>query len=481
MNPQSAHRTLIVLAAGKGTRMRSPRAKVLHPLMDRPLLTHLLESLEDLEPENTFVVVGHEREKVEKLLPRFGATPVVQEPQNGTGHALQCCRQNLEGLPPGEALLVAGDVPLIPVEELALFWEKFSASEAVAAVVAMELEDPEGYGRILGDSHGNLERIVEERDADPEEREIQLVNSGVYLFRLPAVLPLLDRIGSDNSQGEFYLTDLFSLLHREGRPALTFEASDPELWLGVNSQAELARTNAMLRAMIVNSWMDLGVTILDPWSTWIGPEAHLEPGVVLHPFVRILGETYLGEEAEVQSFTTINNCVVNKGSLIREGCVLEESLIGKGCTLGPICRTRVGTILDEGVHLGNFVETKKARLGKGVKAGHLSYLGDATVGSGSNVGAGTITCNYDGEKKHPTILGEGVFVGSGTQLVAPVTVGDGAYIGAGSTVTRDIPSGALAISRVQQRNIEGWVEKKKQRAADGKAEKARTTADQEKN
>jgi len=456
-------RLVVVLAAGQGTRMKSPRAKVLHPLMGRPMLVHLLEALAAVKADKTFVVVGHQAEEVESLLLPYEAVPIRQTPQLGTGHALVVCRQAIEAEGLAEILLVAGDVPLLPVGDLVSRWDAFSAQEAHAAVFTLHLPNPFGYGRIVKDAAETLSRIVEERDASPAERQVREVNSGVYFFRSPEVFSLLEQVGSNNAQGEFYLTDIFKILHGRGAPAATYEASPPERWLGINTQAELARTTRLLRMDILKRLMAAGVTILDPESTWIEPTADLEPGVTLHPFVRLCGASRLEADCEVRSFSCLYDTRLGAGTHVRESCVLEGTVTGKECSLGPFCHTRPGTVLEDRVHLGNFVETKKSRLGRGVKANHLTYLGDATVGADSNIGAGTITCNYDGINKHLTVLGEGVFVGSDAQLVAPVTVGDGAYIGAGTTVTKDIPAGALAISRVSQRNIEGWVEKRKSR------------------
>lgn len=456
-------RFVIVLAAGLGTRMKSTRAKVLHPLLGRPILVHLLEALSPLGADRTLVVTGYQADVVGPLLAPFGATPVLQEPQLGTGHAFLCCRKELEEEGPGEVLLVAGDVPLLPVDEVHAFWKAFSEASAPAAVITLRLGNPFGYGRILRDGRGEVERIVEEKDATPTQRSVAEVNSGVYLFRVPSVLALLDSLGRENAQGEYYLTDLFRILHRDGSPALSFEAREPGRWLGVNSQADLARATGVLRREIVERWMASGVTILDPDTTWIEPAVRIESGVILHPFVRLCGMSHLSRDVEIRALSVLYDTNLGPGTIVKEYCVLEGTQAGASCFIGPFCHTRPGTILEERVHLGNFVETKKTRMGVGAKANHLSYLGDATVGARSNIGAGTITCNYDGAKKHPTVLGEGVFVGSDTQLVAPVTVGDGAYVGAGTTVTKDVPAGALVISRTPQKVIEGWVARKKER------------------
>jgi bifunctional UDP-N-acetylglucosamine pyrophosphorylase / glucosamine-1-phosphate N-acetyltransferase len=475
MHETRPHRTVIVLAAGKGTRMKSPHAKVLHPLMGRPMLVHLLDQLRTLHADDTLVVVGHQREAVEALLPPFGARAIVQEPQSGTGHAFMCCRPALEERPPGEVLLVPGDAPLIPAEEIGHGWDEFTRTGAKAAVVTLELEDPEGYGRVLESSNGSVKRIVEEKDATEAQKQITTVNSGVYFFKLPDVLPLLDRLTQNNAQGEFYLPDLFDLLYRQGEGARAFQVSDPDEWLGANSQLDLAFLISHLRNHIAAEWMEAGVTMLDPETVWIEPTVELEPGAVLHSGVRLCGKTRVAAGAEIRSYSILHDTDVAEKARVFEHCVLEATRVGPRCKIGPFCHTRPGTVLEEEVHLGNFVETKKSVLHRGVKANHLAYLGDATVGAESNIGAGTITCNYDGVNKNPTVFGEKVFIGSDTQLVAPVTIGDGAYVGAGTTVTKDVPPGALAVSRVDQKNIEGWVEKKKKKDAErgrgGDAEK----------
>lgn len=456
-------RTLIILAAGRGTRMKSPLPKVLHPLLGRPMLTHLLEATRSLRCDEVVVVVGHGADRVGELAASSGARVVLQEPQLGTGHALMACEKFLRESGQSECLLIAGDVPLLPVEEALSFGKRFHESGAKAAVVAIDLPDPTGYGRILTSDGETVDSIVEERDATEREKMLTRVNSGAYFFKSPWILDALKEIGNDNSQGEYYITDVFAQLKAAGEPARLYRSAKPEAWLGVNTQAQLADMTDALRRSVVEEWMERGVVVVDPRSTWIEPGVSIGSGVVIQPFVRLCGSTNLGNDTEVRSFSTLTDCVLGAGTLVKENCVLEKTITGKGCSIGPFSRTREGTVLDEDVRLGNFVETKKAHLGGGVKASHLSYLGDAAVGEGSNIGAGTITCNYDGVNKNRTVLGKGVFIGSDTQLVAPVTVGDGAYVGAGTTVTRDVPADSLAVSRVPQKNIEGWVTKKKKR------------------
>jgi len=455
-------RTLIILAAGKGTRMKSPLPKVLHPLLGRPMLAHLLEATRTLQFDETAVVVGHGAERVEALLAPTGVKTVLQEPQLGTGHALMACEKFLRDSGESECMLVAGDVPLLPVEEALFFRERFHESGAKAAVVAIDLPDPTGYGRILTSDDETVDSIVEERDATEREKRLTWVNSGAYFFKSPWILDALKEIGNDNSQGEYYLTDIFARLKETGEAARLYRSCKPKAWLGVNTQAQLADMTDALRRSVVEEWMERGVVVMDTKSTWIETQVKLGAGVVLQPYVRLCGKTTIGGGVEIRSFSTITDCSIGADSLVKEHCVLEKTVTGKGCSIGPFSRTREGTVLEEDVRLGNFVETKKAHLESGVKASHLSYLGDAAVGEGSNIGAGTITCNYDGVNKNRTVLGKNVFIGSDTQLVAPVTVGDGAYVGAGTTVTKEVPPGSLAVSRTPQKNIQGWVERKKE-------------------
>jgi bifunctional UDP-N-acetylglucosamine pyrophosphorylase / glucosamine-1-phosphate N-acetyltransferase len=456
-------RIFLILAAGKGTRMKSPIAKVLHPLLGKPMLARLIESLVTLRPDKIFVVVGHEAEAVSKAALDYGVEIIIQEPQLGTAHALLIAKERL--LKEGEAdlLIVSGDVPLVPIDELSLLLSNFSVSPEIASLVSIALEKPYGYGRVLKDPEGNLKRIVEERDATPAQRTTNEVNSGIYAMKIPDVFPYIDKITTENQQGEYYLPDLFSIIYHDGKPLGCFKGSVPEKYLGINSQLELAKAEDWLRVSVLNRLLFEGVIIKMPDTVWVEPEAVIAPGVILNPYVRICGNSKLEGMVEVRSFSTLINTVVNEGSLIRENTLLENTVIGRGCKIGPYSHTREGTITGDDVRLGNFVETKKADLGSGVKANHLSYLGDVTIGSRSNIGAGTITCNYDGENKLPTIIGEKVFIGSDTQLVAPVEVGDEAYVGAGTTVTGYVPPKALAISRVPQKNIENWVEKRKKK------------------
>jgi len=461
-------RILLILAAGKGTRMKSPLPKVLHPLLGKPMLARLISSLAALAPDKIFVVVGHEAEAVSKVAESFGAEVIVQEPQLGTGHALIIARERLASEGEADLLIVSGDVPLVPIEELSLFMSSFSSSDELASVVSVALEEPYGYGRVLRDTDGGIKRIVEEKDATPAQKVTKEVNAGIYAMKVPEIFPYLEKIDTKNLQGEYYLPDIFSLVYNDGKPLGCFKGSVPQKYLGINSQLELAKAEDWLRVSILNRLLSEGVIIKMPDTVWVEPEAEIAPGAVLEPFVKICGNSKLMDSAEVRSFSTLIDTTVGRGTVIRENTLCEMTVIGRDCKIGPYAHTREGTVIGDRARIGNFVETKKALLADGVKANHLSYLGDVTVGRKTNIGAGTITCNYDGENKLPTVIGENVFIGSDTQLVAPVEVESGAYVAAGTTVTKKVVSDSLAISRVPQKNIEGWAERRKKKKEEGR-------------
>lgn len=460
-------RIVLILAAGKGTRMKSPYPKVLHSLLGKPMISRLIDSLMTINPSKIFVVVGYEAEKVKEVIKKYDIETIYQEPQLGTAHAVMIAREKL--LREGEAdlLIVSGDVPLIPMDEINLFLNNFSNSNNIAALISITLEEPYGYGRVLKDFEGKMKRVVEEKDATPAQKTAKEVNTGVYFMRIPEVFPYLEKIDTKNEQGEYYLPDLFSLIYNENKRLDCFRGSLAARYLGINSQFELAKAEEWLRVSVIGRLLSEGVIIKMPDTVWIEPEVEIESGAIIHPFTKICGKSKIETETEIMSFSTIIDSNIGKGTIIREYTHLEKTIIGKNCKIGPYCRTREGTVTENDVRLGNFVETKKARIASGVKANHLSYLGDVTIGSNTNVGAGTITCNYDGEKKLPTIIEDNVFIGSDTQLVAPVKVCAGSYIAAGTTVTREVPPDSLAISRTPQKNIEGWATKRRNKKREG--------------
>ncbi|RME04129.1 MAG: UDP-N-acetylglucosamine diphosphorylase/glucosamine-1-phosphate N-acetyltransferase [Deltaproteobacteria bacterium] len=449
---------VVILAAGKGTRMKSRANKVLHPIMGRPMITYPVAVAKRLGGR-VIVVVGHEAETVRAALPP-GTETVLQSPQRGTGHAVACAAEALAGHR-GYTLLLYGDVPLLRDGTLSALLEATRTQEAAIGLISIDLPDPQGYGRIVRDGSGRPLRIVEERDATAEERAITEINTGIYAFHTPFLLSALSRLRPENAQGEYYLTDLVEIAARGGERVVTLTVEDREEVLGINDRLDLAAANRRLRMRILEERMCSGVTILDPATTWIEPDVELGIDSIVYPMVTLRGKTKIGEGCTIDVGNVITDSEIGADTRIAPYCVITESRIEGNAQIGPFARLRPGTHVCEGARVGNFVEMKKTQLGPFSKVNHLSYLGDATVGEGVNIGAGTITCNYDGQKKHPTIIEDGAFIGSDTQLVAPVRVGKNAYIGSGTTVTSDVPENALAVSRVPQRNIQDWVLRKK--------------------
>jgi bifunctional UDP-N-acetylglucosamine pyrophosphorylase/glucosamine-1-phosphate N-acetyltransferase len=449
----------VILAAGAGTRMRSTLPKVLHRVAGRTLLEAVLASAESVSPSRIVIVVGAGRDRIAASLAGRSVTFVVQDPPLGTGDAARRAVEAL-GDGAGPVLVLAGDTPLLRPETLRALVARRSERGLDAALLSFRPPDPGEFGRIVRDGRGAVRRIVEARDASARERRIAEVNAGVYCFRPEALAAALAKVERSES-GEFYLTDAVGILASAGGRVEAVEIEDwREAW-GVNTRRDLAAAEELERRRAIERALDAGATLLDPGTTRIGPAVTVAPDAVLHPFVCLEGETSIGEGAEVLSFTRLVDTRVAEGAVVGPHCELEKATVGARARVGPFSRARPGSVYEEDVRVGNFVETKNTVLRRGVKAQHLAYLGDADVGAGTNVGAGVITCNYDGEKKHPTKIGEKAFIGSDVQLVAPVSVGDGAYVGAGTTVTEDVPPGALAVSRAPQVNKEGWVAKRK--------------------
>ena len=449
--------TVLVLAAGLGRRMRSKTIKLLHPVWGRPMIDFVLDAVAALAPARTLVVLGHQADRMRAALDGRGVEFVVQEEQLGTGHAVRVARPALESAP-GDILILNGDLPLLRPSTLADFRSAHQASGAALSLLTARLPDPSGYGRVVRrpPAIGAVVRIVEHRDATPDELLLDEINCGVYLAARDALLPALDRLSPANAQGEYYLTDVAADLAEAGLPVAAVPHADAREVLGVNSRAELAAAAALLGARKNEELMDEGVTLLDPDRTFIDPRARVGRDTIVYPGVWIEGESVIGEDCVIGPGAHLIGARLGHRVEIKDGCRIEASEIGDAAQIGPFAHLRPGNYLSERVKIGNFVELKKATLGPGSKANHLTYLGDAEIGRDVNVGAGTITCNYDGRTKSRTVLEDGVFVGSDTQLVAPVRVGAGAYIGAGTTVTEDVPAGALAVSRAPQKNIAGW-------------------------
>ncbi len=459
----------IVLAAGKGTRMKSRRAKVLHEVCGRPLAYYPVRRALELGADPVVVVVGHQADLVKEALSRaLPGAPLRfahQRKQLGTAHAVLAAKPALRGFA-GTVLILSGDTPLLTSATLESVLR--ARGPAALAFGTMTLEHPEGYGRVVHAPHGGPALVVEEKDATPAERSIKEVNAGLYCADAGFLWTTLARVGAANVQREFYLTDLVALA-AEGPGAVAAKVSPVEA-AGVNDQEELSLAARALTRRLANGLMEGGVTLEDPERFDCDEGVEVGPDTVIEPSVRLKGATRIGSGCRIGQGSILTDAEVADGTTVRPYCVVDHSRVGSGCIVGPFARLRPETVLAEGVHIGNFVELKKTRVGKGSKANHLTYLGDATVGAGVNVGCGTVTCNYDGERKHPTFIGDGVFVGSDAILVAPIHVGKGAYVAAGSTLTDDVPPGALALGRARQVVKRGWVA-----ARTGKA-KARTAA-----
>jgi bifunctional UDP-N-acetylglucosamine pyrophosphorylase/glucosamine-1-phosphate N-acetyltransferase len=459
MLPSGTH--VVILAAGQGTRMKSGVPKVLHPIAGRPMIERVLETASVVSPQTIVVVVGHKADLVQTQL---GNIPniafVLQEPQLGTAHALQQTEPLLAGRS-GTLILLSGDVPLLSANTLKQLLNTHRGSGAAATVMTATVDRSYGYGRIIR-TRGKISRIVEERDASPTQRQIKEVNAGIYAFDLGPLFDALRAIASQNAQGEFYLTDLIAIYRRKKLPVETLLIENAREILGINSRSELAEVSRLVRQKKNEELMAAGVTLIDPATTYVDPEVEIAPDTVLHPGVVIEGRTRIGAACEIQAYVRISDSEIGDRVTINSFSLISGAQVAVGASVGPFAQLRPGTRVGEKAKVGNFVELKNTILGPGSKANHLSYLGDATVGADVNVGAGTITCNYDGVNKHRTVIEDGAFIGSDSQLVAPVTIGKGAYVGAGSSIVSDVPAGALGIARGRQVNVEGWVERRKQ-------------------
>ncbi len=444
---------VVVLAAGQGTRMRSRYPKVLHRIGGRPLLAHVLEAAEALQPAAIWVVIGYGGEAVRKAFPHQNVHFVEQPEQKGTGDAVRHVGSALKEV--DWVIILNGDVPLLRGETLCRWGKDLTETDAGAAMLTAIPEDPAGYGRILRDGDGQVIGIREEKDTSPEERAIGEVFIGPLAVRGPQLGPWLEHLSADNSQGEYYITDIVALAAAEGGID-GFRVSDPSEGIGVNDRAQLAAAEATYQHRATQALMAGGVTLRDPGRTVIYGTVHPAPDAVVDPGCQFEGEVVLAEDVRIGPGCILRDTHLGEGARIHANSHLDGATVGPGAEVGPFARLRKGTTLERDARIGNFVETKKAYLGPGVKANHLSYVGDAEIGSGANLGAGTITCNYDGYRKHQTIIGAGAFIGSAVQLVAPITVGKGATVGAGSTITRDAPPHALTVSRSQQTTRYQW-------------------------
>ena len=451
---------VVILAAGKGTRMKSALPKVLHRVGGLPMIEHVIRTAKALAPSSITIVIGHQGEALKTALSsQAGLTFVVQEPQLGTAHALLMTEPALKGAS-GTLVLLSGDVPLLAANTLKTLVDRHQAAAAAATVVTAVVDDPAGYGRIVR-SGEKIARIVEHRDATDQERAIREINSGIYAFDLDGLFDALRNIAAENAQREYYLPDVIALYRTQGRGVETQIVANVDEIRGINSRLELAAVGRIVRQNKNAELMASGVTIEDPATTYVDPGVTIGTDTILHPGVSIEGTTTIGGGCEIHSGARIVDSRLADRVIVNNHCVITESTLHTGATVGPFAHLRGGAVVSDSARVGNFVEMKKATLGPGSKAMHLAYLGDAQIGAKVNIGAGTITCNYDGEKKHQTTIEDGAFIGTDSQLVAPVTIGKGAYVGTGTTVRENVPPGSLAVSAGKQRNLEGWVEKKK--------------------
>ena len=446
----------VILAAGKGTRMKSDLVKVLHPLLGLPMLHYTVDlSLNHIEAEKTIVVVGHQADQIQERFKDLKIEFALQEKQLGTGHAVLQVLPLLHGFT-GTVLILCGDVPLVKAEMLRSFINTFLENDSTIAVLTAVVKDPSGYGRILRGEEGWLEKIVEEKDASEEERLIREINTGIYCVRSTFLIEGLKEIGKENAQGEYYLTDLAEVARKRDLRCSAHMVADPVEVMGINTRVDLATATEVLRQEKVKELMLSGVTIINPRATYVDRAVEIGKDTTLYPNCTLQGRTRIGERCVIEPNSKISDTEIGNGVTIRSCSVINESRIEDGVTIGPFAHLRPLSEVKTRAKIGNFVEVRKSVIGRGSKANHLSYIGDSLVGEEVNIGAGTITCNYDGYEKHQTIIGDSVFVGSNVELIAPVKVGSRSSIGAGTTVTKDVPEGALAISRVKQKNIRGW-------------------------
>jgi bifunctional UDP-N-acetylglucosamine pyrophosphorylase / glucosamine-1-phosphate N-acetyltransferase len=458
--------SVVILAAGKATRFKSERPKVLHPLAGRRLGDYVIDAAQMSEPQRVYVIVGHQGEDVRRALDRPGLTFIVQTEQLGTGHALMVARPELEQCPSPNLVVLVGDAPLVRPETLRTLVSKHARTKAVATILTTQLDDPTGYGRVMrwkrgytpldSPEHDRVRAIVEERLCTPRQKAVKEVNSGILCFDREVLLKYLDQLSADNTQREYLLTELVEILNMQRYKVIALRVADSGEILGVNDRVELARVEKALRLRKAEALMREGVTIIDPHATYIDDAVQVGQETVIEPGVSLLGSTRVGRNCLLLPYSTITNSTLDDKVTVRQNCVVSGSEIGSDVILGPFAHVRDGAVIAREAQIGNFVEVKKSLVGQGSKARHLTYLGDATLGEKVNVGAGTVTCNYDGEKKNATQIEDGAFIGSGTMLVAPVRVGRNSYVAAGSTITDEVPPESLALGRARQINKEGW-------------------------
>ncbi len=453
---------IVIMAAGKGTRLKSGRPKVLHEIGGKTLLAHVIQTASRIVPPgDIYVVVGYQAERVRAALAETGVQFVTQEEQRGTGHAIQTAQSAVQGYE--NILVLSGDVPLIRIETLLALRDFHLEERAAMTVLTAEPLDPVGYGRVLRDdpNQPEIEAIIEQKALSPQQFQLTEINSGIYAFATKALFAHISELETANAHAEYYLTDMAGILKDAGERVVALMVKEPTEVLGANTIAEMMELDATMHLRKARELMAQGVTIFRPETTVIGEDVTVGADTVIEPFVQLLGTTTVGTECRIRSYSVIEDATVGNKVTIRNGSVVTGSAIHDGALIGPYAHLRPESVIGENAHVGNFVETKKAHLGKGAKANHLSYLGDTEIGAGSNIGAGTITCNYDGTQKYRTVIGERAFIGSDSTLVAPLAIGNGAYIAAGSTITEDVPEDALALGRSRQTVKEDWAKRRR--------------------
>jgi bifunctional UDP-N-acetylglucosamine pyrophosphorylase/glucosamine-1-phosphate N-acetyltransferase len=451
-----------IMAAGKGTRLKSQLPKVLHEVGGKPLLEHVIRAAVRIVPaQDVYAIIGHEAERVRTAMHHTGVNFVLQAKQRGTGHALMEAREALTAY--DHVIVLSGDAPMISAETIGRLRDFHLEQRAAMTLLSAELDNPTGYGRVLRKSQKTAEvlGIVEEKSASPAQKKIREINSGFYVFDVKELYSSIGELSTDNAHREYYLTDMAAVFRKARQRVVAWKTSTPSEVLGGNTRGELADIDQEMRLAKCRQLMADGATIFYPATCVIDADVEIAPDTVIEPYVQLLGNTKIGSNSRVRSYCVIRDSEIGDGVTVRPGCIMEDARIGPGAMIGPYSHLRPGSEIGEGAHVGNFVETKKIKLGKGSKANHLTYLGDAEIGAGVNIGAGTITCNYDGVHKHKTVIDDDVFIGSDSTLVAPVRVGKGAYVGAASCITEDVPEDALAVARGRQVVKEGWVRQKR--------------------
>jgi len=456
------------MAAGKGTRLKSKHPKVLHEVGGKPLLAHVIGAAAQIVPANdVYAIVGHEAERVREAVAHTGVRFVLQEPQRGTGHAMMAARDVLAGY--DHVIVLSGDAPLITPRTIARLRDFHLAKKSAMTLLTAELQNPTGYGRIIRRGKDDeVAAIVEEKSASPAQKKLREINAGFYAFAVRPLYSHIEKLATTNAHNEYYLTDMAGVLAKAKAKVIACKTETPGEILGSNTRAEMVALDASLRLAKCRQLMADGVTIFYPETCVIDSEVEVGADTIIHACVQLHGKTRIGSDCHIESYTIIHDSEIGDRVHVQPGCVIEHSRVEASAQLGPYSHLRPQSDIGEGAHVGNFVETKKLRLGKGSKANHLTYLGDAEIGEGVNIGAGTITCNYDGVHKHRTVIGNGVFVGSDSTLVAPVKIGEGAYVGAASCITQDVPPDSLALGRAQQVLKEGWARKKREAMAPAK-------------